>query len=302
MKIVFMFLLRFLKKHKHKKKLKATALEAKVCFPSETVKDVSYEKALSAIPSALTATTQAIPEASQSEEQHRSTSVVSVSPSQNCLSCSTRGPFASLPYELICLIFSFLPTPSHELCNLSAVCWEWHNLIKEHPLLSERRSIHWREVNWMHGRYTLRNTISLKTHPIWQLHHNDLITDTAFHYSGMDGTVQLLDLKSGDVMKTFTLPSQVRDTEFLVKLDKVSKRITISFLPQNFPVLAVSSELERLVISTKKANEDFAIEEYNYETGQLQQSIRSHTGWITCLQFVDERRVISGSQGIFKFI
>ncbi len=36
-----------------------------------------------------------------------------------------------------------------------------------------------------------------------------------FHYSGMDGTVQALDLKSGELTASLTLPSQVRPSVFL---------------------------------------------------------------------------------------
>jgi len=128
------------------------------------------------------------------------------------------------------------------------------------------------EVSWNRGRYYLRNVLPLKTHPIWQLHANPMEKDTMFHYSGMDGSVQLFDLRSGEIKRTISLPSQ------------------------NFPVLAVNKSCTRLVISTKKGVADFAIEEYNFETGELLRTLSGHQGWITCLKFLDDNRVISGSQ------
>jgi hypothetical protein len=52
----------------------------------------------------------------------------------------------------------------------------------------------------------------------WRTHrHLQLLRtqDTVFHYSGMDGTVQALDLKSGELTASLTLPSQVSPSVFL---------------------------------------------------------------------------------------
>lgn len=61
--------------------------------------------------------------------------------------------------------------------------------------------------------------------------------------------------------------------------------------------MAVNESCTRMVISTKRGQGDFAIEEYDFRSGKLVQSISCHTGWITCLQFYDETKVVSGSQG-----
>lgn len=180
--------------------------------------------------------------------------------------------FNALPLELVSHIFSFLPASTHDICNASAVCWSWRELIRSDSSLAARRRQHWRHVNWRAGRFYLRNTLPLKTHPIWQLLPRPNAKDTVFHYSGMDGTVQALDLRSGELTASLTLPSQ------------------------NFPVLAVNESCTRLVISTKKSNDTYAVEEYDFHSGKLVRSIDCHSGWITCLQFLNDNHVVTGSQ------
>jgi hypothetical protein len=75
----------------------------------------------------------------------------------------------ALPLELVSYIFSFLPAATHDICNASAVCWSWRELIRSDSSLAARRRQHWKHVNWRAGRFYLRNTVPLKTHPIWQL-------------------------------------------------------------------------------------------------------------------------------------
>jgi WD40 repeat protein len=69
---------------------------------------------------------------------------------------------------------------------------------------------------------------------------------------------------------------------------------------QNFPVLAVNESCTRLVISTKKSNDTYAIEEYDFNSGVLVRSIDCHSGWITCLQFLNDNLVVTGSQGTLR--
>ena len=69
---------------------------------------------------------------------------------------------------------------------------------------------------------------------------------------------------------------------------------------QNFPVLAVNESCTRLVISTKKSNDTYAVEEYDFNSGVLVRSIDCHSGWITCLQFLNDNHVVTGSQGTTK--
>jgi WD40 repeat protein len=71
---------------------------------------------------------------------------------------------------------------------------------------------------------------------------------------------------------------------------------------QNFPVLAVNESCTRLVISTKKSNDTYAVEEYDFHSGKLVRSIDCHSGWITCLQFLNDNHVVTGSQGTPPYI
>jgi WD40 repeat protein len=144
------------------------------------------------------------------------------------------------------------------------------------------------------------------------------VQDTVFHYSGMDGTVQTLDLKSGELATSLTLPSQVQpvvlprpirssqnlECEFSSNQNIQNLLIFIFFLirRQNFPVLAVNESCTRLVISTKKGNDTYAIEQYDFQSGQLVRSIDCHSGWITCLHFLNENHVVTGSQGIYPLL